>query len=357
MGCLVFLIACLSPYINPDNWPIIGFLALLVPYLVVALLFSIIFWLIVKPVLSLLPFITLLLGWKQLAVIVAWHAGATFTAATKTDSTIRLITWNVRGMYGISTNPYKQQRDRLQIFATIRDLNPDIVCLQEFNTSYNQKRPTALNLQMFGEVFPYHYFSKDYVSASKTSAAGSIIFSKHPIVFSDKIKFPGNSSESLLYADIAIGRDTIRSFTTHLQSYKFNSNDYADIEKIKSNDADVLSSASENIYSKMKLAFQQRAQQSAIVREAIKQSPYPSIVCGDFNDVPNSNTYFTIRGPRQDAFLVGYFGIGTSFDALAPTLRIDYILPDNHFNILQFDMVDEGLSDHHMLVTDVSLKK
>jgi len=42
---------------------------------------------------------------------------------------------------------------------------------------------------------------------------------------------------------------------------------------------------------------------------------------------------------------------------LGSTLRIDYILADNHFNIMQFDMVDEDLSDHILLVTDVQLKK
>ena len=80
-------------------------------------------------------------------------------------------------------------------------------------------------------------------------------------------------------------------------------------------------------------------------------------MCGDFNDVPNSYTYFTIRGLRQDAFLQKDFGIGKSFNALAPTLRIDYILPDSTFSVRQFDMVDEGLSDHTMLVSDVILRK
>ena len=51
------------------------------------------------------------------------------------------------------------------------------------------------------------------------------------------------------------------------------------------------------------------------------------------------------------------FAIGRTFIALAPTLRIDYILPGNHFEIKQFDMVDEDLSDHIMLVTDLLLKK
>lgn len=107
----------------------------------------------------------------------------------------------------------------------------------------------------------------------------------------------------------------------------------------------------------MKLAFNRRAVQANIVREAIDRSPYPSIICGDFNDVPNSYAYFRIRGERQDAFLKKGFAVGRTFISLAPTLRIDYILPDRNFEVKQFDMVDEDLSDHIMLVSDLLLKK
>jgi len=38
-------------------------------------------------------------------------------------------------------------------------------------------------------------------------------------------------------------------------------------------------------------------------------------------------------------------------------LRIDYILPDTFFIVRQFDMIDETLSDHSMLVSDLKLRK
>ncbi len=79
-------------------------------------------------------------------------------------------------------------------------------------------------------------------------------------------------------------------------------------------------------------------------------------MCGDFNDVPNSYTYFHIRQNWQDVFLATSMGIGRTYLNIAPTLRIDYILPDNHFKIIQFDMVDENLSDHLMLIADLGLK-
>ncbi|HEY6975935.1 MAG TPA: endonuclease/exonuclease/phosphatase family protein [Chitinophagaceae bacterium] len=354
--CIVFLLACLSPFLNSSKWPFISFLALGIPYLAVLLIFLTIFWLIIKPVRALISIVTLLIGWKQLTVICAWHTSRTFNNENKNDSVLRVITWNVRGMYGLSKNSYTQIRDRSEIGELVSRLNPDIVCLQEFNNSTYKNSPYANNIGLFTGKCPYYFFSKDIKNSNGRYYAGSILFSKFPIVDSGKIKFPGTSAESLIYADIVKDKDTIRIFTTHLQSFQFTQSDYAQMEKIKDPDRQAIQ-ASENIYSKMKLAYRSRGVQTDMVRKATDKCSHASIVCGDFNDVPNSYTYFKIRGNRQDAFLASSFGVGRTYNALAPTLRIDYILPDDRFNILQFDLIDEGLSDHHLLVSDVSLKK
>jgi endonuclease/exonuclease/phosphatase (EEP) superfamily protein YafD len=81
------------------------------------------------------------------------------------------------------------------------------------------------------------------------------------------------------------------------------------------------------------------------------------LMCADMNDVPNSYTYFRIRGKMQDAFLKKGFGIGRTFSALSPTLRIDYIFADHNFRVKQFNRLVKNYSDHYMLVTDVELKK
>lgn len=108
---------------------------------------------------------------------------------------------------------------------------------------------------------------------------------------------------------------------------------------------------------KMVNAFGYRGGQADTVRRELDKCNIPFIITGDFNDVPNSYTYFKVKGNLQDAFLKSSFGIGRTFNSISPTLRIDYIMPDNHFNIHQFGMIDEGLSDHHLLITDISIKK
>lgn len=89
--------------------------------------------------------------------------------------------------------------------------------------------------------------------------------------------------------------------------------------------------------------------------EEIDKSPYPVIVCGDFNDVPNSYAYCKIGDRLQNAFVEKGSGIGRTFSNISPTLRIDNIFTDKIFTISQFTRVRNNLSDHFPIIADVSL--
>ncbi|WP_207492004.1 endonuclease/exonuclease/phosphatase family protein [Aridibaculum aurantiacum] len=346
---LLFLVGCLVPYLNPATWWFMGFFGLMLPYLAIILLFFIFFWLVVRPKYFWIPLVTLLIGYKQLSVLFAVNKHETFSDK-KDSARIRVINWNIRSLEGLSNKADIKKIDRATIPSVIIDQNADIVCLQEFNTSSIQD-----NIAPIAAKFPYYFFSKDFTRSSPQGyKAGSIIFSKYPIVDSGKVRYPGEQGESLIYADVLKAGKILRVFTTHLQSFRFKREDYEGMKKVAKNEDPA---ASKTIFQKMKTAFTIRGEQARIVRDALDNSPHPSIITGDFNDVPNSYTYFHIRGDWQDVFLASSLGIGRTYLALAPTLRIDYILPDKNFNIHQFDMMDEGLSDHLMLVTDVSLKQ
>lgn len=347
----IYLLGCLSPWVNPIYFTPISFIAITMPYLALILIFAAIFWIIVKPKYVWMPLLALLLSYQQIQVMFAGNIKEGFSK-TKPAGSLRIISWNVQSFNGHTKSKTAKQQVRTDLALTIQKLNADVVCMQEFNHADNAN-PTANNIGLFSDSFPYHCFSKDY-RRNNHYHSGCIIFSKYPIIRSERIPF--KTAESLIYADIVKGYDTIRVFTTHLQSYKFNQDDYDGMEKIKQQNEEALA-ASKGIIQKMLLAFRRRTAQAIIVKNKLNESPYPYLICGDFNDVPNSFTYFHIRENMQDAFLAKGFGIGRSFISLAPTLRIDYILTDPHFAIRQFDMVDEDLSDHIMLVSDVALKK
>jgi len=137
---------------------------------------------------------------------------------------------------------------------------------------------------------------------------------------------------------------------------QFRKKDYERIDEIKTYQDSLLSN-SKTIFSKIRKGISYRSIQANIVRKILDESPYPSVLCADFNDVPTSYTYFKIRGDRKDAFLKKGFGIGRTFSSISPTLRIDYILPSKEFSVRQFDRIVKNLSDHYMIVADLKLGK
>ena len=110
-----------------------GFLGLLAPYIVIAQLLLFIFWLLAKPSLSLIPLFTLAIGWETLFSLVAWHPGMNM-AQKKKDNICRVISWNVKGFNGNQATSTLKLRTQ-DIAYSIQKWNPDIICMQEYNTN------------------------------------------------------------------------------------------------------------------------------------------------------------------------------------------------------------------------------
>lgn len=348
---LLFLAACMAPYISPAwFWPI-SFITLAFPFLLGVLIIFLIGWLFFNYRYALLSLIALLLGWKSISAFVAFHMPSG-NRAVKSDSTLTIMSYNVSqfGLYREKDSKYNRQA----MFAMIKKQELDIVCFQDFYTSekkndFNNREDISREMTL-----PYRYFSSDF-NRDGMQHWGSIIYSRFPIIASDKVKMSvGPRSESLIYADIQKGDDTIRVINMHLESYRFDKKDYSAIQKIK-NQEDTGLKATKSIIQKMREAYIRRSQQADIVGDFIRQSPYPVIVCGDFNDTPASYTYFTIKGGLQDAFLQKGLGIGRTFTGLAPTLRIDYVFVSNHFKVNSFQKIISDLSDHYPVIANLSL--
>ena len=112
-----------------------------------------------------------------------------------------------------------------------------------------------------------------------------------------------------------------------------------------------------NCNDRMKAAIQIRGLQAQQIRPLLDTCPYPEIICGDFNDVPNSFAYWHIRGARRDAFIEKGNGVSRTFVSLAPMLRIDYILCDNRFKVEQFTTAKSPYSDHLPIIADLKLER
>ena len=354
MWVLFFLLAALAPNLDPQRWWFLAFLGLIFPFLFLGNLCFLVGWLILRKRYALISAIALLLGFKSISVFFAFHPGSGFTEQKK-EGDLRIATWNVARFIEMKRNHNKGSRTRLRMMEQIEAQNADVICMQEFFHSLAYDWYPNLTYISKNYNYPYYYFSHDVDGDNHFT--GSVIFSRYPIIDSGLIRFPRPSlPEALMHADIKVNDDTIRVYTTHLQSVQFKKGDYQRIEEIKSGE-DGLVGNSKTIFSKLRTGFANRKIQVDIINQVLNDSPYPVIFCADLNDVPNSYAYYQVKADMQDAFLQKGFGIGRTFNALSPTLRIDYILADDAFDIRQFKRIVRDYSDHYMLVADVRLAR
>ncbi|HTN07973.1 endonuclease/exonuclease/phosphatase family protein [Agriterribacter sp.] len=359
-----FLAACLSPYLNPATWWFFGFLGLAFPYLLIGLLLFLGGWLFTRSKWSWLAIVALLLGWKNISSVFAFHPFRSFDKEKKEAGTLRIMTWNIKGFFPSEDIKNKATRiaHRESIFGVIRDYDPDIIAIQEFYAIETSNWFNNLTgLRNMG--YRYYYFPGDF-ERYKDNRSGTAIFSKYPIIDSARTYMPqdaGDNVESLLSVDIIYNTDTISVFTGHLQSYRFMPEDYSNFSKIRS-DPNERIDASKSIIRKMRVAFEKRAVQTDIIRQQLDESAYPEIFCGDLNDVPNSYAYFSVKNKKRDAFIAWGFGFGQTFYNFSsnfmrriPTIRIDYIFTDPRFTIKQCTRVPVILSDHIPVVADIQL--
>ena len=349
----IYLLTCLVPFLNAGKFWFIALLGLIFPWLFFVVLFFFISGLIIRSRWSLLSLLAILLSWQQLAVVFAFHTGQPFTL-TKVAENLRILSWNVSSWdeyHKVSSGGTSYRQVMLE---EVKNSRADILCFQEFletkDTAYFD--PNIPEIKKMG--YPYHHYVPSY-SYLENTETGMVIFSKYPITNTGIFDFGGKGYvQQLIYADIQCNQKKIRVFTIHLQPANVSLNEYQSLYEIKHIESVGLKD-SKTIVSKLKGAYHFRSQQADTVNSYVRESPYPVILCGDFNDVPNSYTYFTIKGNMQDAFLQKGSGIGRTSRHFSPTLRIDYIFADEKFSIKQYDRITVPYSDHYGIMADIAL--
>jgi len=352
----LFLLSCCNAFLHPDKWWWVALLAFFFPLFLLLLLLFFIFWLVLRSRVVLISLVCLLIGWKNIHAFFGFNpSGRDFS---RKDSTgMRVITWNVRQWDEFITKKTGASGHRQLMLDLLKKQNPDILCLQEFyepaDSSQSNIRYIARELNL-----PNYYFSRDFHSRNRKYETGSIIFTHYPMGPGHKTLFYPDSAQrtqNIISADLNVDGKIFRIYTTHLQSVLFKPRDFRNVEIIQ-NAEDSMLEASRSLAKKLKSALGLRGHQADIVRKTLDTCSFPLIVCGDFNDVPNSYTYFHIRGKLQDAFIAKSLGIGRTYTHISPTLRIDYILPSDDFRVLQSMKLNAPYSDHHMVMADLQLE-
>ena len=357
IAAILFLLGCYGYIFNPQYfWPI-GFLTLTAFYFLLILIAFIIFWLFIKPKRALISVVAMLLAFKPISNIIPFHLPTSFTQA-KPDKALRIMTWNVAQFNVMEEKKHPEMKS--QMLYLINEYQPDIACFQEMVAEDSTVKDHGHMDEFLQQLNFKNYFYSYNVKEDFWGYAhfGIIIFSKYPIINKQTVSFYPNDYNSIFqYVDVIKEADTIRVFNIHLQSLRFSKENLKYIEKPTVEDENKALKESKNIIAKFKKGFLKRQEQADRIRAEIDKSPYPVIITGDFNDLPNSYAYHTIGGNMNNAFVEKGSGLGRTFSGISPVLRIDNIFVDAKMNVLQYNLVKKKLSDHFPIMADVEMPK
>jgi endonuclease/exonuclease/phosphatase (EEP) superfamily protein YafD len=102
-------------------------------------------------------------------------------------------------------------------------------------------------------------------------------------------------------------------------------------------------------------AYRARAEEVEMIAETIDRESLPVIIAGDFNEGPFSWAYRRLSrvaggGMRADAFHVAGRGDGRTYSGRRPVVRIDFVLADPAFEVVDAVVPATTISDHRPVV-------
>ncbi len=340
---LCLLVSYLAPYISPEKIWILAFFGLAYPiWLAVNLLFVLLWLLLWKryiwiSILAIALGFTFLLASFQFRSLVAPPAGS-----------MKILSYNVHSLYGIS--PEKSgKRTRSEVSNLLIAEKPDFACIQEFYVRSDDS--TEIIGKFAASVYLPEYAYKNYYTIKDKKRVNAIVtVSKYPVVRTGSLRL-NNLNVFAIFSDHLVGKDTIRVYNLHLKSINLGDDDYsfyAHLTETEKKAPEGLKDGSIKIIAKLRRAFALRAQQVDILVAHIHDSPYPVIICGDFNDSPTSYTYHEMTAGLNDSFRKAGKGIfGNTYAGKFPSFRIDYILYGSPFKAFSYKRYNTDLSDHY----------
>ncbi|MDQ3052243.1 MAG: endonuclease/exonuclease/phosphatase family protein [Bacteroidota bacterium] len=356
---IMTVIAAYGGVFNPAKFWYFAFTSLGFPVLFILNILMVALWLFRGRMIVWIPLLAFLLTAFKIPSMLQWNGFAQKPDFIEGQSEeIRMMSYNVRlfDLYNWSHS----NATRANIMNLFEQEQPAILCLQEF---YSSERKNENNLKTVIDVMNFKSYHVEYpLSLYGTDHYGIATFSQFPIINKGVLYFDKKTANVCIYTDINILTDTIRVYNCHLQSVRFGEKDYKFIESIGNSKEDEPTGEeaavrTRNILGRLKRAFIKRSEQADLIARHIKESPYPVIICGDFNDTPTSYTYNTISKGLLDAFRESGSGFGTTYAGPIPGLRIDYILHSPVISSYEFRSEKQKLSDHFPISATIVIKR
>lgn len=315
---------------NPAHETAMAMLVYILPILILGNLVMLLFWIIRRRWhWAAIPFVTVLCCIPYLGTL---YQTGLFHSSTPKTSGFKFATYNV-GLFGREINGFKAE----DILSEMKQQDVDILCMQEYLEMSGDKNNTQ------------NYLS--YFTSTVKGRDDMRIFSRFPIKRSEAIDF-GRTNNSGMWADIDVNGKIIRVFNVHLETTGFNRTLYKAAKREMRGSTIENNAIVKAIYDNYTHGMVVRAVQANIMARKIQESKYPTIVCGDFNDVPYSYVYNVMKGDMTDGFKE--CGKGLMITYPLKKVRIDYIFHDESFSGLNYYKKDLSYSDHYPVFMKIS---
>ena len=366
---VLVLLTLLAPVVNPHRMWILSLLALGAPLIYATLILLILYWIIRWRWKYIVPMaLVALLGVGKVSryyrITPVQDHSAQQTAAERQRAergTFSVMTYNIgnfKPYFGIDKDPVRAVATGAEL---IDSLAPDIICLQEFQST------PACPREMFDTLLTSRKY-RGVVSLRLTThpkqghGVGNAIYTRYKIIRSGVIDNATELDSTACiaqWADLMIGDDTVRVVNNHLRTTMITQNDQ---EYLVSGDfiedgsmerEDKLRS----IADRFQLNSQIRADQADTISRFVAASPYRVIVCGDFNDGAMSYTYRRIGRKMDDTFVEAARGKTNTYRGFFNLLRIDFIFVDRRFEVLSYSSPRLGVSDHYPVVSRLKIRR
>lgn len=305
----------LNAYIPPKVFPLLNLLSLAFPFLMIANLLLCVFWIFSWRKRA---FVFLLISTLFLTPVRRW---INYSEPKSEKADFKVLTFNNKyNDYGLE-----------EVKNYIKSFNADVIFLQESGYS-------GLGNSDFEEM-------KYSLHNRRIS-----FFSKYQIVEQDTI--PLIDKGKSVYADVIIKGKRIRFINVYLEPFQLHKSMVKPTEDLEEN-----GTKAKSLVRRFMPVFKKHEEQVQILKSFIKKSPYPVILAGDFNSVPNSYEYYTISGVLKDCFLESGTDLATSFHDYKIPIRIDYVFSSENLKSTYYQVDrSQKLSDHYPVLVKFSLK-
>ncbi|MGB5698884.1 endonuclease/exonuclease/phosphatase family protein, partial [Muriicola sp.] len=319
---VLLIIFCFYSTSSYFDFTVLDLAGLVVPYIVLVNILLLIYWVFRKDRFFFLVLTPLILWYFILGPFFKIFS----LEGEHPSEAISVLTYNVFGFGG-----YYKYRGQDIVKRTVDFVNKqdaDIVCFQEFD----RWRISSTDFKDYPYQFVYQFNNKKRYSPLA-------ILSKFPIINQGSLNFQGTGNNTI-YADIVKKTDTIRVYNVHLQSLAIQPGSFKRENPLR-------------IYNRLGSTFEYQTIQAEQIIKHSRNSPFPKIICGDFNNTQYSRIYQRIRSRMKDSYLEKGSGFGRTLEFKFLPFRIDYILTDPDFEVLEHKNFEAVLSDHFPVMASI----